>query len=74
MKAATQASSPSTAIEGGAGSRLPALNDWVAQVAALTRPAAIHWCDGSDAENALLTKQMLADGTLLIGEDDSGTA
>ena len=64
MKAATQASSPSTAIEGGAGSRLPALNDWVAQVAALTRPAAIHWCDGSDAENEALIARMLADGTL----------
>ncbi|WP_460822620.1 phosphoenolpyruvate carboxykinase (GTP) [Lysobacter olei] len=43
---------------------MPSLNDWVAQVAALTRPAAIHWCDGSDAENEALVARMLADGTL----------
>jgi phosphoenolpyruvate carboxykinase (GTP) len=45
-------------------SRFAALNDWVASVAALTTPDQIHWCDGSDAENAMLTERMLADGTL----------
>ena len=48
-----------------AGSALAALNDWVASVARLTRPAAIHWCDGSDDENAGLIARMQADGTLL---------
>ena len=28
---------------GTAGSRLQALNDWVAEVASLTRPDAVHW-------------------------------
>ncbi len=46
-------------------SRLEALNQWVAEVAARTRPDRIHWCDGSDAENAALTEQMLADGTFI---------
>ena len=45
-------------------SKLDALNQWVADVAALTRPSRIHWCDGSDAENAALIEMMLADGTL----------
>ncbi|WP_280633572.1 hypothetical protein [Lysobacter arenosi] len=49
---------------GSEGSKLAALNAWVAQVAALTQPDAIVWCDGSDAENAALIKQMQADGTL----------
>ncbi len=48
-----------------ARSRLAALNEWVAEVAALTQPQAIHWCDGGDAEYRALVKQMLADGTLL---------
>ena len=47
------------------GSSLSALNDWVAGVAALTGPDAIHWCDGSDAESAMLNTKMQADGTLL---------
>jgi phosphoenolpyruvate carboxykinase (GTP) len=47
-----------------AGSLLPALDAWVAEVAALTRPDAVHWCDGSDAEHAALLEAMLADGTL----------
>jgi len=47
------------------GSRLPALNAWVAEVAALTQPDAVVWCDGSDAENARLIARMEADGTLL---------
>src|SRR5690606_13573265 len=50
---------------GTAGSSLAALNAWVAEVAALTRPDAIHWCDGSDAENAALVAGMEADGMLI---------
>ena len=46
-------------------SKLDALNRWVDDVARLTRPARIHWCDGSDEENALLIAGMEADGTLI---------
>ena len=46
-------------------STLDALNRWVDDVSRLTRPARIHWCDGSDAENAALVAQMEADGTLV---------
>ena len=46
-------------------SRLDALNQWVLDVARLTRPDAIHWCDGSDSEHAALVAKMQADGTLL---------
>lgn len=48
-----------------AGSRLDSLNRWVAETAALTRPDAIHWCDGSDEEYAALLQLMQEDGTLL---------
>ncbi|QNM95871.1 phosphoenolpyruvate carboxykinase (GTP) [Chitinimonas koreensis] len=41
------------------------LIDWVAQVAALTQPARIHWVDGSDEENAQLLAQMVAASTLV---------
>jgi phosphoenolpyruvate carboxykinase (GTP) len=47
------------------GSSLEALNRWVDDVARLTEPAAIHWCDGSDAEYAGLVETMLASGDLL---------
>jgi phosphoenolpyruvate carboxykinase (GTP) len=47
------------------GSQLDALNQWVMDVARLTQPDRIHWCDGSDSEYAELVKQMEADGTLL---------
>ena len=47
------------------GSRLQALSQWVLQVARLTQPDRIQWCDGSDSEFAALTAQMEADGTLL---------
>jgi phosphoenolpyruvate carboxykinase (GTP) len=45
-------------------SKLAALNEWVDQVAAHTRASRIHWCDGSDAENARLIEQMLESGDL----------
>jgi phosphoenolpyruvate carboxykinase (GTP) len=41
-----------------------ALQSWVDEVAALTKPSGIHWCDGSEAENARLIDEMLASGTL----------
>ncbi|MCL4739856.1 MAG: phosphoenolpyruvate carboxykinase (GTP) [Burkholderiaceae bacterium] len=37
---------------------------WVAEIAVLTEPAAIHWCDGSDAEYEALIEQLIAAGTL----------
>jgi phosphoenolpyruvate carboxykinase (GTP) len=46
-------------------SKLEALERWVNEVAARTRPARIHWCDGSEAEYRQLVAQMLADGTLI---------
>lgn len=64
MNANLKDAAPATAVPGSAGSLLVALNEWVAQVAALTRPDKIHWCDGSDAEYDALVAQMLADGTL----------
>ena len=42
----------------------PRLKAWVAEIAALTSPSAIHWCDGSAAENDALLEQMVASGTL----------
>jgi len=38
---------------------------WVAGVAELTRPAAIHWCDGSEAERDRLYADMVASGTFI---------
>ncbi|MFC3652323.1 phosphoenolpyruvate carboxykinase (GTP) [Dyella humi] len=46
-------------------SKLAALERWVQDVAAKTRPAAIHWCDGSDTEYQALVQQMLQTGDLI---------
>ena len=37
---------------------------WVAEVAELTTPDRIEWCDGSDAEWNRLTQELVASGTL----------
>ena len=42
-----------------------ALRDWVKEVALLTRPDAVVWCDGSEAEKNRLTKQAVAAGILI---------
>ncbi len=41
------------------------LIEWVEEVAALTKPEAVEWSDGSDAEWERLTEQMVADGTFI---------
>jgi len=42
----------------------PKLIAWVADMAALCKPARIEWCDGSEAEYNRLSEQMVASGTL----------
>lgn len=37
---------------------------WVEQIAALTRPARVHWCDGSEAEKATIIADLVRRGTL----------
>jgi len=43
----------------------PSVAAWVDEIAALTKPADIHWCDGSAEEYDLLTREMIKTGTLL---------
>ncbi|WP_304218853.1 phosphoenolpyruvate carboxykinase (GTP) [Phenylobacterium aquaticum] len=40
------------------------LVQWVEEIAALTQPDQVWWCDGSDAEWDALTKDLVASGTL----------
>ncbi len=56
------------AREAGAGhvpTRHAALIAWVEEIAALTQPDAIRWCDGSEEEWQELTQQMVEAGTLI---------
>ena len=41
------------------------LLDWVQEIAELTQPDAIEWCDGSQEEWNRLTEQLVASGTLI---------
>ena len=45
--------------------KLETLSRWVEEVAALTQPERVHWCDGSEAENDALIDLMLATGDLV---------
>ncbi|MEM1081025.1 MAG: phosphoenolpyruvate carboxykinase (GTP) [Pseudomonadota bacterium] len=44
--------------------QLKSLTDWVDQVAGMTQPDQIHWCDGSASENQQIIERMLASGEL----------
>ena len=52
-------------VEGAPTNAPQALMDWVAGVAALTQPSAVHWCDGSADERARLESQLVASGTFI---------
>ncbi|HEX2747185.1 MAG TPA: phosphoenolpyruvate carboxykinase, partial [Verrucomicrobiales bacterium] len=38
---------------------------WIEEIRTLCQPDAIHWCDGSEAENKALCDLMVASGTFL---------
>jgi phosphoenolpyruvate carboxykinase (GTP) len=42
-----------------------ALESWVTEVAALTKPDKIHWCDGSETEKKTIITEMVKAGSLI---------
>jgi phosphoenolpyruvate carboxykinase (GTP) len=62
MTAATEAQNRP---EQHAGTTHKGLQAWVDDVAELTQPDAVHWCDGSPDEWTTLTKQLVQAGTLV---------
>src|SRR5689334_2381685 len=46
------------------------LREWVEEVAALTKPDDVYWCDGSDEEYDQLAQTLLATGTFERLSDD----
>ncbi|PFG18379.1 phosphoenolpyruvate carboxykinase (GTP) [Propionicimonas paludicola] len=52
-------------IDGAPTNTPQALVDWVAGVAALTQPSAVHWCDGSVDERITLESLLVASGTFI---------
>ncbi len=50
-------------VTGGVPTRNVKLIQWVDQVAALTQPDHVHWCDGSDGEYDRLCAELVAAGT-----------
>jgi len=46
------------------------LQAWVDEVAALTEPDRVHWCDGSEEESARLSAELVAAGTFVALDQD----
>ena len=56
--------SPAAQVSAPAWVKNQKLIAWVTEIAALTKPAAVVWCDGSAEESESLFEQMIAGGTL----------
>ena len=54
---------PQSAVARPAFVKNDTLFDWISEVARLTQPASIHWCDGSPAEYDDLWSRLVAGGT-----------
>ena len=59
------ATRPYGAVPTVQGEGMAALTQWVDEIAALTKPARIHWVDGSRAENDALLREMVDEGKLI---------
>lgn len=66
----TVAPHPSTAPVIGTIPTFPRLVEWVNEVAELTKPAAIRYCDGSPEEYAELVDELVAAGTVVRLNDE----
>jgi phosphoenolpyruvate carboxykinase (GTP) len=51
-------------IDNGTITKSRALSSWIAEIARLTKPDSILWCDGSEAEKERLTSEAIASGVL----------
>jgi phosphoenolpyruvate carboxykinase (GTP) len=56
---------PAPSVAGRTFQGREALEDWVADIAAMTGPDEIVWCDGSPEEAARLAARMVEDGSLI---------
>jgi len=62
--ASPQSSEDRAPIHKPAATRLPELAGWVGEIAELTKPDAVVWCDGSQAEWDRLTSLLVENGTM----------
>ncbi|MDO4241337.1 MAG: phosphoenolpyruvate carboxykinase (GTP) [Microbacteriaceae bacterium] len=56
---------PISELENSAPLKNKAVLAWVREIADLTKPEKIHWCDGSQAEWQQLTSQLVASGAFI---------
>lgn len=61
MRSVSKSTTESTAMT----TSLKALQDWVDEVARLTQPEDVYWCNGSEAEYERLVRRMVAGGELI---------
>ncbi|MTA37655.1 MAG: phosphoenolpyruvate carboxykinase (GTP), partial [Actinobacteria bacterium] len=61
----TSTERPATEVAGALPTSREDLRDWVSEIARLTKPARIQWCDGSLGERQALIAEMVASETLI---------